>query len=123
MRPIVEKHNLSPLQLACAWNLGQPPVKSVIPTLIQEPGGEKPIESKLDELASLPDVVLTAEDCELIGRIGDNRGCMVLKGANRGHTTAPEADRWGITQDLEAVGKRWGIDPDSDLAITHAGKQ
>ncbi len=43
MRPIVEKHNLSPLQLACAWNLGQPPVKSVIPTLIQEPGGEKPI--------------------------------------------------------------------------------
>jgi hypothetical protein len=122
LRAVAEKQNLTLLQLACAWNLRQPPVKSVVPTLIQEGGSEKPIESKLDELASLPDVSLIEEDCELIGRIGDNRGCMALKGANRSHIAAPEADRWGISPDLEAVGKRWGIDPDHDLAFTHDGQ-
>ncbi|HEX3718517.1 MAG TPA: aldo/keto reductase [Verrucomicrobiae bacterium] len=123
IRSVAEKHNLTLLQLACVWNLSQPPVKSVVPTLIQEVGNSKPIESKLDELASLPDVSLNEEELELIGRIGNNRGCMALKGASRSHTTAPEADRWSITADLEAVGKRWGIDPDQDLAFSHAGQQ
>jgi hypothetical protein len=63
---------------------------------------------------------LTRDECEFIARTGDNRGCMQLKGANRSHTTTPEADRWGLTADLEAVGRRWGIDPDSDLAFNHA---
>lgn len=121
LRPIAEKHNLTLLQLACIWNLSQPSVKSVVPTLIQESGSEKSIDSKLDELASLPNVSLTEEELELIGRIGNNRGCMALKGANRSHTTVPEADRWGISPDLEEVGKRWGIDPDQDLAFIHAG--
>jgi aryl-alcohol dehydrogenase-like predicted oxidoreductase len=121
MRSIAQQHNLTPLQLACIWNLCQTPVASVVPTLIQESGGGKSIESKLDELASLPSASLTEEEREIIGRIGDNRGCMALKGANRSHMTVPEADRWGITQDLEAVGKRWGIDPDRDLAFAHAG--
>ncbi len=44
---------------------------------------------------------------------------MELKGASRAHTGNPEADRWGLTADLEAVGKRWGIDPDKDLVCTH----
>jgi hypothetical protein len=65
---------------------------------------------------------LAAEDLEILGRIGDNRGCMTLKGANRSHSTEAEADRWGISPDLEAVGKRWGIDPDDDLAFSHAGQ-
>ncbi|HEY3914404.1 MAG TPA: aldo/keto reductase [Verrucomicrobiae bacterium] len=123
MRPIAEKHGLSLLQLACIWNLSQAPVKSVVPTLIQEVGGGKAIEEKLDELGALPDVKLNEEEIEELGRIGDNRGCMALKGANRGHTTAAEADKWGITADLEAVGKRWGIDPDQDLAFSHAGQK
>jgi hypothetical protein len=55
-----------------------------------------------------------------MARTGDNRGCMSLKGANRSHTTTPEADRWGLTADLEGVGRRWGIDPDRDLAFRHA---
>jgi aryl-alcohol dehydrogenase-like predicted oxidoreductase len=120
-RSIAQQHNLTLLQLACTWNLCQPPVAAVVPTLIQESGGGKSIESKLDELALVPSVSLTEDEREIIGRIGDNRGCMALKGANRGHTTAPEPDRWGITQDLEAVGKRWGIDPDRDLAFAHTG--
>jgi aryl-alcohol dehydrogenase-like predicted oxidoreductase len=120
MRPIAEKHNLSLLQLACLWNLSQDPVKSVVPTLIQESGsGGKTIESKTDELAFLPHVKLSEEEVETITRLGDNRGCMSLKGSNRSHTTSPEADRWGLSPDLENIGKEWGIDPDRDLVLTH----
>ncbi len=121
LRPIAEKHGLTLLQLACAWNLAQAPVKSVVPTLIQESGSDsRTIESKTDELAQLPDVKLNEEEMERIARIGDNRGCMSLKGANRSHTTTAEADRWGLSPDLEAIGKKWGIDPDRDLVLTHA---
>jgi aryl-alcohol dehydrogenase-like predicted oxidoreductase len=120
MRPIAEKHKLTLLQLACVWNLSQAPVQSVVPTLIQECGNAgKSIESKADELALLPDVKLSEEEIDLISRLGDNRGCMSLKGANRSHTTMPEADRWGLSSDLEAVGKKWGIDPDHDLVVKH----
>jgi aryl-alcohol dehydrogenase-like predicted oxidoreductase len=120
MRPIAEKHELTMLQLACIWNLSQAPVKSVVPTLIQESGsGGKTIESKTDDLALLPQVELSEEEVEIMTRLGDNRGCMSLKGANRSHTNAPEADRWGLSPDLEAVGKEWGIDPDRDLVSTH----
>src|SRR5580692_1702627 len=121
MRPIAERHNLTLLQLACIWNLSQAPVQSVVPTLIQESGSDsRTIESKTDELALLPDVKLNEEEMERIARIGDNRGCMSLKGANRSHTTTAEADRWGVSPDLEAIGKKWGIDPDRDLVLTHS---
>jgi aryl-alcohol dehydrogenase-like predicted oxidoreductase len=119
MRTMAERHKLSLLQLSCVWNLSQAPVQSVVPTLIQESASDKSIDSKLDELASLPALKLTPDEVEELARIGDNRGCMALKGANRSHTTAAEADRWSISADLEAVGKRWGIDPDSDLAYAH----
>lgn len=119
MRELAEKHHLTMLQLACAWNLSQPPVKSVVPTLIQESDG-KPIEQKVDELAALPEIILDADAVERIARLGDNTGCMHLKGASRSHTTSPEADRWGMTNDLELAAKRWGIDPAKDLVCTHA---
>jgi aryl-alcohol dehydrogenase-like predicted oxidoreductase len=121
LRAIAEKRNLTMLQLACVWNLSQAPVKCVAPTLIQESGSDaKTIEAKADELAELQNVVLTEDEIEFIRSIGDNQGCMQLKGANRGHTTAPEPDRWGLTADLEGIGRRWGIDPDHDLAFKHA---
>jgi hypothetical protein len=120
VRDIADRHGLTLLQLACAWNLSQPAVKSVVPTLIQEIGANaKSIETKVDELAALPSVQLSAEEIEWISKIGDNRGCMHLKGASRAHTTAPVADQWGLTPDLEAVGRRWGIDADRDLVCTH----
>jgi aryl-alcohol dehydrogenase-like predicted oxidoreductase len=119
LRPFCEKYGVTMLQLACLWNLSQEPVQSVIPTLIQELETKKSIETKIDDLALLPDVKLSAEDVERIGHIGNNKGCMALKGANRSHTTTPEADKWGLAPDLEAVGQRWGIDPDRDLAYTH----
>jgi len=120
MRDIAAKHKLTMLQLACLWNLSQPGVKSVIPTLIQESGANtKPIETKLDELASLPDLKLGEAESKLIAEIGDNKGCMELKGANPAHPGEAQPDRWSLAHDHELVARRWGIDPETDLACTH----
>src|SRR5262245_52797159 len=120
MRDLAAKHKLTMLQLACLWNLSQQGVKSVIPTLIQESGSDaKTIEAKVDELASLPNSQLTADECALISEIGDNKGCMELKGANRAHIGSPQPDRWELTHDHEVAATRWGIEPDADLACTH----
>ena len=56
---------------------------------------------------------------EIIAEIGDNQGCMELKGSNRAHTGEPLPDRWSLTRDHEALAARWSIDPDADLACTH----
>jgi aryl-alcohol dehydrogenase-like predicted oxidoreductase len=127
MRPIAEKHGLTMLQLACVWNLSQAPVKSVIPTLIQEVGqtnGTKPksLESKIDELAALPDVMLTADEVEELTAIGQNKGCMELKGGNPAHEGDPAPDRWALTDDLRDVAARWKIEPEHDLVCTHTTK-
>lgn len=120
MRPYAEKYGVTMLQLACLWNLSHPSVKSVIPTLIQEVGeGVKSIEAKAEELAALPDIILSEEDVAALGEIGDNKGCMELKGGNPSHQGDPVADRWSLNADLEAVGSRWGIDPHRDLVCTH----
>ena len=117
MRAIAEAHGLTMLQLACIWNLQQAPVQSVVPTLIQEPGtGAKLIEAKVEELASLPEVALTADDFARIAEIGDNTNCMSLKGGSTEHTGEPLPDRWSLNADLETVASRWKIDPSRDLA-------
>ena len=119
-RSIATKHNLTLLQLASIWNLSQPNVFSVIPTLIQEiDANSKPIEQKIDELAALPDVKLTPAESAMIAEVGNNKGCMDLKGGNPAHFGEPLPDRWSLTPDLEATGKRWGIDPNRDLTNTH----
>src|SRR5688572_23128423 len=62
MRPVAERHGLTPLQLSCAWDLAHAPVKTVVPTLIQEPGS-RAVEAKRDELAATPSPSpLTAEE-------------------------------------------------------------
>ncbi|HET9676561.1 MAG TPA: aldo/keto reductase [Solirubrobacterales bacterium] len=121
LRPIAERTKLTPIQLACQWNLAHPAVESVAPTLIQEIGEEAcPIEAKRVELAHLPaDQRLGAEDVAAIRAIGDNTGCMALKGASPEHEGEERPDRWPLTDDLAAVGTRWGIDPQRDLVATH----
>jgi len=120
LREISRKYQLSMLQLACLWNLSQPGVKCVIPTLIQEAGADtKPIERKVDELAALPEIKFTPEELDFILTVGNNKGCMELKGSNRAHVGEPLPDRWAITHDHEIVAEEWGLDPDSDLACTH----
>ena len=117
MRPYAERHGLTMLQLACAWDLAQPAVRCVAPTLIQEGGdGARAVEDKRAELAALPaDVRLSALEIAEIRKIGENTGSMALKGASVEHDGAPLADRWALDSELAAVGARWGIDPGVDL--------
>ena len=121
LRPFAERAGLTPMQLACQWNLGHPAVECVAPTLIQELGPDaRPIEDKRAELAALPaDLRLSSEDVAAIRAIGDNTGCMALKGANPAHEGDEQPDRWGVDAELSAVGERWGIDPQRDLVVAH----
>lgn len=116
--PIGERAGLTPIQLACQWNLAHPAVECVVPTLIQEAGGRaRPIEEKRAELAALPaELRLGPEDLAEIRAVGDNTGCMALKGASPEHEGDERPDRWSLSQDLAEVGGRWGIDPRRDLA-------
>jgi aryl-alcohol dehydrogenase-like predicted oxidoreductase len=117
MRPIAERARLTPIQLACQWNLGHAAVECAVPTLIQEGGpGGRPIEDKRTELAALPaDERLDQEAIATIRSIGDNTGCMALKGANPDHDGEERPDRWPLDGELAEVGRRWGIDPGRDL--------
>lgn len=124
MREIASKHGLTLLQLACIWNLSHPSVESVVPTLIQECSG-KSIETKIDELAlvgtdtRLATLKLSDQELETITRIGNNKGCMALKGGNPEHTGEPVADRWPVNEELRSVGQRWAITPETDLICVH----
>ncbi len=121
MRPIAERAGLTPLQLACRWNLAHPAVRCVVPTLIQEAGeGARPIVEKRAELAALPDGELAPPDVEEVRRIGDNTGSMALKGASAIHDGEPVADAWPLNPELVAAGERWGVDPERDLLPTPA---
>ncbi|HEV2785173.1 MAG TPA: aldo/keto reductase [Solirubrobacteraceae bacterium] len=116
MRPIAERHELTMLQLACQWNLAHRPVACVAPTLIEEPARAKSIEAKRNELAGVPErVVLTDEDVAEIRRIGDNTGSMALKGASPEFEGEPRADAWPLSDELDAVARRWRIDPARQL--------
>jgi aryl-alcohol dehydrogenase-like predicted oxidoreductase len=117
MRPYAETHGLTMLQLACQWNLAHEAVRCVVPTLIQEAGPDaRPIEDKRAELAALPrDPRLEAEEVAAIRTIGDNAGCMALKGATPDHEGEARPDRWPLDAGLEAVADRWSIDPEQDL--------
>jgi aryl-alcohol dehydrogenase-like predicted oxidoreductase len=118
VRPYAEAADLTPIQLACQWNLAHPAVECVVPTLIQEVGeGARPIEAQREELASLPaGERLSEEDVAKIREIGDNTGCMALKGANPAHEGEERPDRWPLDDRLAAAGRRWGVDPERDLA-------
>jgi aryl-alcohol dehydrogenase-like predicted oxidoreductase len=137
MRPIARAHGLTMLQLACAWDLAQAPVRCVAPTLIQESAtaeqpSPRPIEDKRAELAAVgalgasgaagaPGATgggspLSPDEVRQIREIGENAGCMMLKGANPAHEGPARPDRWGLDGDLEDAAGRWGIDPARDLS-------
>ncbi len=122
LRPIAERHGLTPLQLACQWTLAQPMVRCVAPTLIQE-GGEdaRAIEEKRAELAALPsEILLTAEEIDEINAVGENAGCMTLKGAAPDYEGDPVADQWPLDEQLLKLAARWEIDPEAQLRLLHA---
>src|SRR3954454_9799960 len=117
LRPIAERAGLTPMQLACQWNLAHPAVACVVPTLIQEMGERaRPIEAKRAELAELPaEQRLAPEDVAEIRAVGDNAGCMALKGASPDHSGEERPDRWPVSSELAEVAGRWRIDPERDL--------
>jgi aryl-alcohol dehydrogenase-like predicted oxidoreductase len=117
LRPFADRHDLTMLQLACQWDLAQAPVSCVAPTLIQEAGADaKPVEAKRAELAAVPSsVVLSDDEVAAIRAIGDNHGCMALKGAVPDFEGEERPDRWELTPEYVEVGERWGIDPARDL--------
>ena len=124
MRPYAERHGLTMLQLACAWNLAHRSVRCVAPTLIQEGGdGARAVEDKRAELAAVRaewsaaagEPLLSEEEVRAIRELGDNTGCMALKGASLEHEGPPRPDRWALDEELTAVAGRWGIDPVQDL--------
>jgi aryl-alcohol dehydrogenase-like predicted oxidoreductase len=116
IRPIAERHGLTMLQLACAWNLSHAAVDCVAPTLIEEPGAAKPIERKRAELAAVPErSPLSVEEVVEIRAIGDNSGSMLLKGATPDHEGEDQPDRWAVGRAHAELARRWRIDPERDL--------
>ena len=120
MRPVMASTGLSPMGLACQWNLAHPAVACVAPTLIQEAGPDaRPIEEKRTELAAVPiDSRLEPEHVAKVREIGDNTGSMRLKGASADHEGDDAPDRWSLSSELAEAGERRGIDPRRDLAYT-----
>jgi aryl-alcohol dehydrogenase-like predicted oxidoreductase len=90
MRPLAARHGLTPLQLACAWNLAAVPAVSP----------------------------LSDEEVAELRAIGDNTGSMLLKGATPDHDGPAQPDRWGVDERLAQLAERWSIDPRRDLART-----
>lgn len=121
MRPIADRHELSMIQLACQWNLAQRPVACAAPTLIQERGtaagaAARAVEGKRVELAATPSKsVLSDEEIVELRMIGDNTGCMALKGAAPDYDGESLPDRWPLSDELAALAERWQIDPRRDL--------
>ncbi|MEM9480362.1 MAG: aldo/keto reductase [Verrucomicrobiota bacterium] len=111
MRPIAERHGLSTMQLAAIWNLSNVPVKSVVPTFIQEAGDDaRPVMEKVRDFAALPeDLVLSESEVEEIRSIGDNTGCMKLKGASHRHEEQTRPDEWPMRKELLELSERWGL--------------
>ena len=59
--------------------------------------------------------VLDEAELDAIAAIGDNTGCMKLKGASPVHEGEERPDAWPLDDDLRAIGRRFGIEAERDL--------
>jgi len=115
MNPIREKYGLTWIQFAAIWNLSHPAVKSVVPTFLQEAASDqadaKPIKDQISEIGALPEIRFTPEEVEEIAKLGDNTGCMTLKGASERHNETPSErpDEWAMRDDLLSVASQYGL--------------
>jgi len=84
----------------------------VVPTVIQEAGeGAVPIEDKIRDYAALCESVrFTPEEVEEIRALGDNTGCMKLKGASQRHDGPCERpDEWPMRDELIELAGQYGL--------------
>ena len=110
MQDVIDRHGLSLLHFACLWNLSQEPVRSVVPTFIQEAGeSARAIEDKIKEFGSLPEIVLSPDDVERVRLAGDNTGCMKLKGASQRHESSERPDEWPMRSELLELAQRYEL--------------
>ena len=52
--------------------------------------------------------------------VGENAGCMTLKGASPVYQGDPVADQWPLDEQLQQLAARWEIDPDKQLRLLEA---
>jgi hypothetical protein len=82
----------------------------VVPTFIQEAGEEaRSIEDKIREFGALPEVILSVAEVEEVRVIGDNTGCMSLKGASQRHESSERPDEWPMRSELMELAERYGL--------------
>ena len=121
VRPIAERHGLTPMQLACAWNLAHP--RRPVRRPDADPGGGRrrpPDRGQACRAGGAPRGRAHASDeVAEIRRIGDNFGSMALKGASPEHEGEVRPDRWPLTPELVAAGERWGVVAERDLVARH----
>jgi hypothetical protein len=67
------------------------------------------------------DAQLSEVEVAELRAIGDNTGCMALKGASAQHEGAPLADRWALDEELRGRAASSGIDPDAMIVDMAAG--
>ena len=118
LEEIANGHDQTLLQFACKWDLAQPAVESVVPTLLQEASPDaRPIEEQVIELSQVAEKEdLTEAESAEVRDIGDNKNCMPLKGASTQYQGITSGDQWPMTPELLEVSRRWNIEPDRDLA-------
>ena len=55
-------------------------------------------------------LTLRPEEVEQVRQIGDNTGCMILKGASKRHAThGDRADEWPMRPELLEIAGRYGL--------------
>ena len=123
IRPIADRHGLTMLQLACAWNLAHHAVECVAPTLIQEPGPDaKPIELKREELAAVPrESPLSRRGGRRHPRGGRQHRLDAAEGRDpRSRGRGAPGPLGGGRRSTPRWPRRFGIDPERDLRKTPA---
>ena len=109
MSDIAEANKLSPIQFSLAWALSLDAVKHVTPTVIREKGETmKHVTKRIEEMATTPATTLTSQEMSIIQKIGDNTGCMPLKGASTRHQHGVRPDEWPLRPKLNQIAKEIG---------------
>ena len=119
LRPVAAAHDLTLLQLACAWTLAQPAVATAAPTLIQESGADaRPIEAQREELADAPAAEILSQQ-ELVRDLRDRRQHRVdgAQGRIAELRRRRAAGRLAADRRPAPTAARWDLDPERDLTL------
>ena len=106
---IAERHNMSVMQLATSWALSQKAVGIVTPTFVKEQGEQiDDVFSRVRDVANTPLLQLSLAECAEIECIGDNTGCMPMKGASKRYKNERRPDEWEMRPELQMIAMEIG---------------